>query len=263
MNILDRLADAAAARMRRDMEALPLKEAESLCEAMPKAPPGEAFAFERALEKPGMSFICEVKRASPSKGVIADAFPYMDIARDYAAAGAACVSVLTETDFFLGHDRYLEEIAAAIPLPVLRKDFVTHPYQVYQARLLGAKAVLLICALLDVGRLRALRQLSDSLGVSALVEAHDESELGMAAAAGARVVGVNNRNLRTFEVDLENSARLRGLAPKGTLFVAESGIKSRRDVAALERCGVDAALIGESLMRSPDRRAALRGLMRD
>ena len=259
MNILAELAEAAKTRVERDKKNLPPPELERICAAMSSC--SKRFAFEKKIAEPGMSFICEIKRASPSKGVIAEYFPYLDIALDYEAAGASCVSVLTEPDYFMGSDRYLEEIACIVGLPVLRKDFIIDPYQIYQARLLGAGAVLLICALLEPSRLKEYTALSDSLGLSALVEAHNEREIEAALASGARMIGVNNRDLTTFEVDPQKSARLRRLVPAKTLFVAESGIKCHDDILSLRQIGVDAVLVGEALMRAPDRQAALRGLM--
>lgn len=256
MNILDKLVAATNARLQKDREELPFGEVKGRSEAMPRL----EFPFERALAAEGMSFICEVKRASPSKGIIAGDFPYLQIARDYEAAGAAAISVLTETDYFLGNDQYLREIAAKVNIPVLRKDFTTDPYQIYQARLLGAAAVLLIAAVLDWEQLREYIAIADSLGMSALVEAHDEQELSSALAAGARIVGVNNRDLKTFTVDLNNSIRLREMAPPEVLFVSESGICSAGDVQRLVENRVDALLVGESMMRSPDKAAFLREL---
>lgn len=219
-----------------------------------------SFPFERALAQQGMSFICEVKRASPSKGLIAPDFPYLSIACDYEAAGAAAVSCLTEPFWFQGRDEYLAEIAGAVGIPVLRKDFVVDEYMVYGAKALGAQAVLLICSILDDSQLAAYRALCDELGLSALVEAHTASEVERALAAGARVVGVNNRDLATFEVDLGTSRRLRALAGPDVLFVAESGIRSAADVTCLREDGVDAVLVGEALMRAFDKRAALDAL---
>jgi indole-3-glycerol phosphate synthase len=265
-NILDRIAAATARRVAREKAAIPLSQLISQCRELrrntrrtPLA--SDTFAFEAALSKPGLAFICEVKKASPSKGVIAETFPYAEIARDYEAAGAACVSVLTEPDFFLGSDAYLREIARTLSIPTLRKDFILDPYQIYQARLLGAEAALLICSILNPKKLRDFLSLADDLGLSCLVEVHDAGELEQALSAGARVVGVNNRDLRTFQVDLQNSVRLREITPPGVLFTAESGISSREDVALLEACGVDAVLVGETLMRSPDRQKTLRALM--
>ncbi len=223
---------------------------------------GRSFPFEAALAAPGMTFICECKRASPSKGLIAPDFPYLDIAKSYEAAGAGAISVLTEPKWFLGRKEYLAEIAAAVSLPCLRKDFVVDDYQIYEARALGAAAVLLICALTDGETLRRRIALCDALGLSALVEAHDEGEVERAVGAGARVLGVNNRNLHDFSVDFGNSARLRRLAPPSVRFIAESGIQTAADVRSLREIGVDGVLIGEALMRAPDRAvmlAALRG----
>lgn len=218
------------------------------------------FSFEKALKAPGMSFICEVKKASPSKGLIASDFPYVDIAKDYEAAGAAAISVLTEPEYFLGSNEYLKEIRRHVSVPLLRKDFTVDPYQIFEAKVIGASAVLLICALLDTETLRTGIHLCDSLGMSALVEAHDEEEIKSALRAGARIIGVNNRNLKTFEVDVENSRRLRELAPRDALFVSESGIRTAEDIRALYENGTDAVLIGETLMRANDKRAILNEL---
>lgn len=219
-----------------------------------------AGKFLKALQKPGMSYICEVKKASPSKGLIAPRFPYLEIAKEYEAAGASAISCLTEPFYFQGADRYLQEIAEEVKIPVLRKDFVVDEYMVYQAKVLGASAVLLICAILDDVRLRAYRELAESLGMDALVEAHDEGEVERALKSGAKIVGVNNRDLRTFQVDRNNSIRLRKLAPVDVVFVSESGIRTAEDIAVLRENGVDAVLIGETLMRSADKKAALEEL---
>ena len=247
--ILDRLADATRARYARRIADTPLDIVKSRALALPKG----NFAFERALGAPGVSLICEVKKASPSKGLISPDFPYLDIARDYAAAGAAAISCLTEPDYFLGDDRYLQEIAAAVPIPVLRKDFTLYDYQIYEAKVLGAGAVLLICALLDTDTLRRYIEICDTLGLSALVEAHDHREIASALAAGARVIGVNN---------VHNSSRYRALVPAGIRFVSESGITTPADIEVLRQNGTDAALIGEALMRAPNRRAAVEALLR-
>lgn len=215
------------------------------------------LSFEKALKAPGMSFICEVKKASPSKGLIAPDFPYVDIAKDYEAAGASAISVLTEPEYFLGSNEYLKEIRRHVSVPLLRKDFTVDPYQIFEAKVIGASAVLLICALLDTETLRTGIHLCDSLGMSALVEAHDEEEIKSALQAGARIIGVNNRNLKTFSVDFSNSIRLRSLVPDGVLFVAESGVKSADDIRLLHEAGVDGVLIGETLMRSADKKKIL------
>ena len=220
-------------------------------------------AFERALRQLGMSFICEVKKASPSKGIIAEDFPYVDIAKDYEAAGASAISCLTEPYWFLGSDVYLEEIAETVSVPVLRKDFTCSEYMIWQAKALGASAVLLICSVLDDSELRAYYRLTEELHMSALVEAHDADEIERAKAAGARIIGVNNRNLKDFSVDIGHSARLRQLAGEDTVFVSESGIRGPEDMKALCENGTDAVLIGEMLMRSPDRQAALKTLMQE
>ena len=220
-------------------------------------------AFERALRQPGMSFICEVKKASPSKGIIAEDFPYMDIAKDYEAAGASAISCLTEPYWFLGSYVYLEEIAENVSIPVLRKDFTCSEYMIWQAKALGASAVLLICSVLDDGELRAYHRLTEELHMSALVEAHDADEIERAKQAGARIIGVNNRNLKDFSVDIGHSARLRQLAGEDTVFVSESGIRTPEDMRTLCENGTDAVLIGEMLMRAPDRQAALRALKRE
>lgn len=220
-------------------------------------------AFERALRQPGMSFICEVKKASPSKGIIAEDFPYMDIAKDYEAAGASAISCLTEPYWFLGSDVYLEEIAENVSIPVLRKDFTCSEYMIWQAKALGASAVLLICSVLDDGELRAYHRLTEELHMSALVEAHDADEIERAKQADARIIGVNNRDLKDFSVDIGHSARLRQLAGEDTVFVSESGIRTPEDMRTLCENGTDAVLIGEMLMRAPDRQAALRALKRE
>lgn len=266
--ILDDLVAAARKRMERDMKRAPLeyikKRAESVRETeLAQAEKGAvnteniSFRFEKNLRQKEMQFICEVKKASPSKGLIAEHFPYVDIAKAYEAAGAAAISVLTETDYFLGDDRYLRQIYDAVQTPLLRKDFTVDAYQIYQAKTLGAGAVLLICAILDEKRIRSFIELCDSLGMSALVEAHDAEEVRMADSAGARVIGVNNRNLKDFTVDIGNSLRLRELVPGDTLFVAESGISTPEDVRALREGGVNGVLIGESLMRAKDKKAML------
>lgn len=208
------------------------------------------FVFENALKTKDISFICEVKKASPSKGIIAEHFPYIQIAEEYEKAGASAISVLTEPHFFMGKDEYLRDIKKVVNIPVLRKDFIIDPYQIYEAQLIGADAVLLICSLLDTKLLKEYRKIADSLGLSCLVEAHDEVELYSALEAGARVIGVNNRNLKTFEVDINTSTKLRRLVPKDKIFVSESGIKTQDDISVLRQNGTNAVLIGETLMRS-------------
>lgn len=217
------------------------------------------FAFEKALKKrEGLSFICEVKKASPSKGIITEGFPYLDIAKEYEEAGAEAISVLTEPEFFKGNNIYLTKISDNVNIPVLRKDFIIDEYQIYEAKAMGADAILLICSLLDTELVKKFINLCDELGLSALTEAHTENELYSAIEAGARIIGVNNRNLQTFEVDINTSIHLRGLVPKDIIYVAESGIKTYEDIMALEAAGADAVLIGETLMRSPDKMEQLK-----
>jgi len=222
---------------------------------------GEPLPFKRAVAASGLSFICEVKKASPSKGVISPDFPWMEIAKDYEEAGAAAISVLTEPEFFLGSDKYLREISAAVKIPTLRKDFIIDEYQIYEAKLWGAKAVLLICALLEKETLSSFIAAADKLALDCLVEIHNENEAKEAIEAGASIIGINNRDLTTFNVDTGLVSRLQKFIPAGTLTVAESGIKSADDVRKLKDSGVDAVLIGESLMRSPDRKAFLKELI--
>lgn len=255
--ILDDITAAVVKRLREDKKNVSLEEMKQRALAVPKK---ENYLFEQKLSETGLSFICEVKRASPSKGLIAPDFPYLAIAKEYEKSGASAISVLTERDYFQGSAAYLQKIATAVHIPVLRKDFIIDEYQIYEARAIGASAILLICAILDDQTLSRFFQLADSLGLSALVEAHDEEEVHRAIAAGARVIGVNNRNLKDFTVSLDNSRRLRKLVPDSVLFVAESGIKTAADTAQLRQFGVDAVLIGETLMRSNDKKGMLQKL---
>ncbi|MDR2633738.1 MAG: indole-3-glycerol phosphate synthase TrpC [Treponema sp.] len=248
-----RLAAAQAARPLADLREAAQSCAGDVCEE-------DSFVFEKALAKEGYAFICEIKRASPSRGIIAQDFPYLSIAKDYEAAGAAAISVLTEPDYFLGSDRYLSEIAQEVSLPLLRKDFILDPYQIYEAKVLGAKAVLLIVALLDKADVAGYIRLADSLGLSCLVEVHTTDEVELAVDAGARVIGINNRDLHTFCVDLDTTKRLRYHIPKGIVAVSESGIQSPADIQSLASYQLDAFLIGESLMRAPCKRAYLQAL---
>ena len=256
MNILDQLADHARERVCAAKRRMPEETVRAQALALPKG----SFALETALRKPGLSFICECKKASPSKGLIAEDFPYLQIAREYEAAGADAISVLTEPKWFLGSDEYLREIAGTVSIPCLRKDFTVDPYMIYEAKLLGASAVLLICSILEQGQLEEYHGFCEELGLSALVEAHDEGEIRMALDAGARIIGINNRNLKDFSVDTENSRRLRSLIPKDILFVSESGVKTAGDAAVLREIGADAVLIGEALMRAKNKRQMLQQL---
>ena len=253
MTILDQIAGYTRERVAQAKEALPLEAVKAQALALPKG----TFAFEKALRTDRLSFICECKKASPSKGLISPDYPYLQIAKDYEAAGAACISVLTEPKWFLGRDEHLKEIAAAVSIPCLRKDFVVDAYMIYEAKILGASAVLLICSILTEEEPRAYISLCDELGLTALVEAHDEAEVCMAVQAGARIIGVNNRNLKDFSVDTGNSRRLRSLIPPDVLFISESGVSTAEDVAKLREIGSDAVLIGETLMRAPDKKAKL------
>lgn len=253
MTILDQLADHARLRVKEAKKRVPLDEIRHRALSLPKG----HFAFENALKKPELSFICECKKASPSKGIIAPEFPYLTIAREYESAGADAISVLTEPEWFLGSDDYLREIADAVSIPCLRKDFTVDEYMIYEAKLLGASAVLLICSLLTEDQLSEYLGICDELGLSALVEVHDERETFMALDVSARVIGVNNRSLKDFTVDTENSVRLRAMIPNDVIFVSESGVKSAADVERIRQMGADAVLIGEALMREADKTAKL------
>lgn len=256
MNILEQLAEHAKYRTQQAKKITSLGEIEKQALSIPEG----NFFFEKALRKPGISFICECKKASPSKGLIAPDFPYLQIAREYEAAGADCISVLTEPKWFLGSDVYLREIAEAVSVPCLRKDFTVDEYMIYEAKVLGASAVLLICAILDEAQIKEYLTICETLGLSALVEAHDEGEVEKALSAGARIIGVNNRNLKDFTVDTDNSRRLRALIPADVLFVSESGVQGPEDVKRLAEIGVDAVLVGEALMRAADKREMLEHL---
>lgn len=259
MTILDQLAEYAKKRVAADKERNSLEAMKDLAHQMANADK-EAFAFEKALRKPNIGFICECKKASPSKGLIEPDFQYLSIAKEYEAAGADCISVLTEPKWFLGADEYLSEISKAVSIPCLRKDFTVDEYQIYQAKVLGASAVLLICSILTEEQLRKYLGVCEELGLSALVEIHDENEAKMAVQSGARIIGVNNRNLKDFTVDTDNSRRLRELIPPSVLFVSESGVKTAEDVANIRQIGADAVLIGETLMRAADKKAKLNEL---
>ena len=255
-NILDEIADKTRERIELEKEGTEVQILLQQIEER-KQNPLPKMSFREALQKEGMSYICEVKKASPSKGVIAEDFPYLDIALEYEKAGASAISCLTEPFYFQGADQYLWEIAGRVSLPVLRKDFVVDEYMIYQAKALGASAVLLICSILDDAQLRDFRQLAEELGMDAPVEAHDETEVERAVACGAQIIGVNNRDLKTFEVDMNNSIRLRKAAPDSVLFVSESGIKTHEDIVRLRENNISAVLIGEILMRSTDKKGML------
>ena len=279
MNILDRIVAATRIRIQRDKDRIPMDMLKEQCDSLPPLAfksaklhktnigdmeysngmisVGNQNSFFQAVAAPGMSFICEVKKASPSKGLISENFPYLHIAKAYEIGGAACISVLTEPDYFLGSDSYLEEITKTVSLPVLRKDFIVDPYQIYQSRLLGADAVLLIRSVLEPENIASFADITERLGMTALTEVHDSDELASVLELGLKLIGVNNRDLKTFNVDLENSIRLRALAPPDVVMVAESGIRCREDIILLEDAGIDAVLVGETLMRSSDVAEAL------
>ena len=260
MSILNEIAARTKERIAEEKFKFPLRKLISQQNSNLAKHAEEKISFLEALKKPGMSYICEVKKASPSKGLIAPDFPYLDIAKEYEKAGASAISCLTEPFYFQGADRYLQEISQAVNIPVLRKDFTVDEYMIYQAKAFGASAVLLICAILDNSQLKAFGELAQELGLDALVEAHDQWEVDRALKLGAKIVGVNNRNLHDFTVDMGNSIRLRNMAPADTVFVSESGIKTAEDIRILYENKVDAVLIGETLMRNPDKKAALGAL---
>ena len=252
--ILDTIAQATMERVAESKKAINSAQMRRNAEEMNCQ---TGFPFLKALSAEGMSFICECKKASPSKGLIAEDFPYVEIAKSYEEAGASCISVLTEPKWFLGSNDYLKEITENVSIPCIRKDFTVDEYMIYEAKTLNASAVLLICSILSKDQLKEYLDIAHSLGLSAIVETHDEAEMQMAIDIKAKIVGVNNRNLKDFTVDVGNSQRLRDMAPSDMIFVAESGIKTREDVAVLEQSGVDAVLVGETLMKASDRKAML------
>ncbi len=251
--ILDKLAQSTEKRVEQEKKNIPLEVVKKQALDMPKG----NFEFEKALAKSGINFICEVKKASPSKGIIAEKFPYVDIAKEYEKAGASCISVLTEPEYFKGDKKYLKEISENVSIPLIRKDFVIDEYMIYDGKVHGASCVLLICSLLDEDTIRKYIEICDSLGMSALVEAHDEEEVEKAIKSGARIIGVNNRDLKTFTVDIGNSERLRKLVPEDILFVAESGIKSNVEIERLKKAKVNGVLIGETFMKAENKKQML------
>lgn len=255
-NILEQLADYAKERVEIAKQNTSLNDLKEKAYALEKGD----FRFEEALKKDGLSFICEVKKASPSKGVIANDFDYLQIAKDYEEAGADCISVLTEPKWFLGSDTYLQEITKEVSVPVIRKDFIVDEYMIYEAKVLGASAILLICSILTEEQIKDYLSVCDDLGLSALVEAHNKAEVEMAIRSGARMIGVNNRNLKDFSVDTNNSASLRTFIPSNILFVSESGVSTRADVEAIEKMNADAVLVGEALMKANDKTTKLKDL---
>ncbi len=256
MSILDECADYAKLRSHQNQKNISLEVLKAQAYALPKG----QFEFEKALKKKELAFICEVKKASPSKGIIAEDFDYLQIAQDYEKAGADCISCLTEPKWFYGSDLYLKEIVKTVSIPVLRKDFTVDDYMIYEAKVLGAQAILLICAILSETQIKDYLKIADDLGLSTLVEAHDEKEIEMALRCKARIIGVNNRNLKDFSVNTNNSAQLRNLVSKDILFVSESGISNVEDIKAVKKMGADAVLIGEALMKAPDKTQKLQEL---
>lgn len=256
--ILDKLAESTRLRVAKEKQDRLPEDVKEKALSMEKGD----FAFERAVREGDISFICEVKKASPSKGIIAEDFPYVEIAKEYEEAGASCISVLTEPEYFKGDKKYLKEISENVSLPLIRKDFIIDEYMIYDAKIHGASCVLLICSLLDEETIREYINICDILGMSALVEAHDEEEIKKAIRAGVRMIGVNNRDLKTFTVDISNSERLRKLVPENILFVAESGIKTNEDIKRLRETNVNAVLIGETFMKSSDKKGMLAQLKR-
>ena len=256
MNILEEIAEYTKVRIEQQKHKVSLEELKEKAYALEKGD----FSFEKALKKSDISFICECKKASPSKGLIAEDFPYVEIAKDYEKAGADAISVLTEPKWFLGSDEYLKEIKAEVSIPLLRKDFTVDEYMIYEAKVMGASAVLLIVSILTKEQIVRYINICDELGLSALVETHDEKEVETALAAGARIIGVNNRNLKDFSVDTSNSANLRKKIPESVVFVSESGVKTSDDVEKLRNIGADAVLIGETLMRAADKSKTLNEL---
>ena len=259
MDILHEIAERTKERVEEQKKLFPLEEVKILAQAGG----ADGLSFKDALKTDDIAFICEIKRASPSKGTISEDFPYIEIAKAYESAGAAAISVLTEPFYFKGSDIYLRQVAETVSIPILRKDFTVDEYMIYEAKALGADAVLLICSLLDMGLLTEYINIARDIGLSVLTETHDESEIEAALTAGADIIGVNNRNLRTFDVDLGLSERLRKLVPADKIFVSESGIKTAEDVARLRKAGADAVLIGETIMRSADKGAEISRLRGD
>jgi indole-3-glycerol phosphate synthase len=260
--ILDKIIQAKAARLADLKKSVSLEDMEAKARSMPRP----AHDFLAALTAPkaagiGIHVIAEVKKASPSRGVIRQDFKPLEIAKAYLAGGASALSVLTEEDHFQGHDRYLRDISRNVELPTLRKDFIFDEYQIHEAKVLGASAYLLIVACLKPKQLSAMIALGAELGLTPLVEAHTAEEVKIAVDAGSPIIGINNRDLKTFHISLETTFQLRQLIPEGTPVVAESGIFKREDLEALAAAKIQAALIGESLMKQQDVAAALKEML--
>ena len=257
MNILEKLAQESKLRVETDKKKISLEEIKI---AAQNSKLGNGEKFISALKRPILSFICEVKKASPSKGIISKDFPYLEIAKEYEAADADCISCLTEPKYFLGSDKIFSEIRAAVEVPMLRKDFTVDEYQIYQAKAMGADAVLLICAILTTAEIEEFLTICEELKICAIVETHDELEIKSALSAGASIIGVNNRNLKNFTVDFETAAKLRELIPAEKIYIAESGVKTPADISTLKKIGADAVLIGETLMRAENKIEMLKSL---
>ena len=253
MTILDKLANHAKERVNLAKQSLSLQDIKKQAFSLPKG----NFEFEKALKNADFAFICECKKASPSKGIIAEDFDYLNIAKEYEKAGANCISVLTEPKWFLGSDKYLKEITQNVSIPCIRKDFTVDEYMIYEAKILCAKAILLICSILSGEQIKNYIKICDDLGLSALVEAHNEDEIKTAINSGARIIGVNNRNLKDFTVDTKNSENLRKLVPKDIIFIAESGITNAQDIKNLKNNNVNGVLIGETLMKAQNKQQKL------
>ena len=252
--MLDKIVAKTEERLK---EAKENKSLEELKKEVSELETNKEFPFKEALRDPQIAIIAEVKRASPSKGLIAEDFDYIKIAKEYESAGASAISVLTEPYFFQGSNDYLKEIAQTVSIPILRKDFVIDEYMIWEAKLLGASAVLLIVSILDIVQLKKYLDLAHDLGLSAIVETHDGNEIRTAMNVGAEIIGVNNRNLADFTVDIENSINLRRCVSDNLIFISESGIKTKDDVTRLKENNVDAVLIGETLMKSDDKKSLI------
>lgn len=264
MNILDKICETTKERIEKEKQKISLSEIRKLAENIKN---NSNFDFEKAIGKKyknnkdskdnnkekRINFICEIKKASPSKGIISESFDYIEIAKDYEKAEADAISCLTEPYYFMGSDNYLKEVKGIVNIPVLRKDFIIDEYMIYQSKNIRADAILLIVAVLDKYKLKDYFDIANESGLSSLIEVHNEEELEKAVNINARIIGVNNRDLKTFNVDINNSVRLRKLVPKNIIFVSESGIKDRSDIKILEENETDAVLIGERLMTKKDK----------
>ena len=255
--ILDDIIAKQKTRKENEKKEKKEKNIETLKQEVLPLPSSKNFFFENSLKSKDFAFICEIKKASPSKGVIVEDFPYMDIAQEYEKAGASAISVLTEQHFFKGNDKYLKDVADIVNIPVLRKDFIIDEYQIYQAKLIGADAVLLICAVLDESTLKNFINIATSLKLSCLVETHNEDEIKKALNSGAEIIGINNRDLKTFKVDINTSLKLRSFIPENKILISESGIKTSQDIKMLKNAGFNGVLIGESMMLSKDKKQFL------